>query len=150
MKDRIINKILAEHVFEHLTARDLSLVLGNFYKYSTEDVNIRIAVPDGNHPDPDYIQLVKPEGKGKDSRDHKFLFDYNTLTEAFKNYGFKPKLIEYWDENGNFYSGYTNDDKGFIKRSFINDSRNNNGKPTYTSLIVDFFKDKYNEPLAKV
>jgi predicted SAM-dependent methyltransferase len=55
--------------------------------------------------------------------------------------GFKTKLIEYWDEFGIFTTKYKNDENGYIKRSFINDDRNKNGKPNYTSLIVDFSKN---------
>jgi predicted SAM-dependent methyltransferase len=135
-----INKILAEHVLEHLTNTDLDLMLKNFYKYSDEDINIRIAVPDGFHVDKQYIERVKPGGTGEGADDHKNLFNYKSLSELFSKFGFKPKPIEYWDENGNFHTKYSNDENGFVSRSFLNDDRNKNGKPNYTSLIIDFTK----------
>jgi len=139
-KKKKINRILAEHVLEHLTKQELELMIRNFYKYSTEEINIRIAVPDGFHTDKEYIEKVKPGGIGEGAEDHKHLFNYNSLAEFFESKSFKTKLIEYWDEEGNFHTGYANDENGYVKRSFINDSRNSDGKPHYTSLIIDFSK----------
>ena len=135
-----IDKILAEHVLEHLTDKQLKLMAENFYKYSSERINVRIAVPDGFHKDKDYIELVKPGGTGCGSDDHKHLFNYKSLSEIFENAGFKANPIEYWNENKEFNTNYKNDDKGIINRSFINDKRNSNGLPNYTSLIIDFTK----------
>jgi predicted SAM-dependent methyltransferase len=136
-----INKILAEHVLEHLTENELELIAHNFYKYSENDINVRIAVPDGFHTDTKYIDRVKPGGTGYGADDHKNLFNYESLSQIFEKVGFKTKLIEYWDEFGIFTTKYKNDENGYIKRSFINDDRNKNGKPNYTSLIVDFSKN---------
>jgi len=140
LNGRKINKILAEHVLEHLTEEDLSRALRNFNLYSSNDVNIRIAVPDGYHPDSGYIQSVKPNECETRSHGHQVLFNYETLTAAFRSQGFKFKLLEYWDKNRQFHSVYQNDENGFVYRSFHNDSRNANGQSNYTSLIVDFFK----------
>ncbi|MHB8337440.1 MAG: class I SAM-dependent methyltransferase [Ignavibacteriaceae bacterium] len=137
---RKINKILAEHVLEHLTDEQLFLMIGNFLKFSEKDINIRIAVPDGYHADKNYIDRVKPLGSGEGALDHKNLFTYQTLSELFEKHGFKSNLKEYWDENGLFHSNYQNDYNGFIERSFLNDERNKDGKPNYTSLIIDFTK----------
>ena len=40
----------------------------------------------------------------------------------------------------NSHQGYSNDENGYVLRSFINDSRNSDGIPHYTSLIIDFKK----------
>lgn len=135
-----ISKILAEHVLEHLSNEELEHMISNFYKYSSDNVNIRIAVPDGFHPNKEYIDTVKPGGKGEGAFDHKHLFNVNSLSELFRRYGFKAYPIEFWDEKGVFHKGYKNDENGFIIRSFINDKRNSNGNPNYTSLIIDFKK----------
>ena len=135
-----IKNILAEHVLEHLTDKDLNLMVLNFLKYSDDNINIRIAVPDGFHSNIDYVNRVKPGGTGEGAYDHKNLFNYKTLSELFEKPGFKAELVEYWDEEGNFHSKYKNDEKGYIIRSFINDRRNKDGKPHYTSLIIDFSK----------
>jgi len=138
---RKINKVLAEHVFEHLTIEEIKKTVSNFHKYSNESVNIRIAVPDGFHADKNYIESVKPGGAGEGADDHKNLFTYKSLSEIFAKYGFKSDLIEYWDDNHNFHTKYFNDNNGFVERCMINDSRNKNGKPNYTSLIIDFTKE---------
>lgn len=135
-----INKILAEHVLEHLSNDELKKMLSNFYKYSDDNINVRIAVPDGFHSDKNYIDRVKPGGFGEGAFDHKNLFTYKSLSELFASVGFKAKFIEYWDETGIFHQGYTNDNNGYVSRSFINDDRNTDGKPNYTSLIIDFYK----------
>ena len=139
-KKKKINKVLAEHILEHLTQNDLELMLHNFYKYSSQDINIRIAVPDGFHPDPKYVERVKPGGIGEGAEDHKHLFNYKSLSELFGNFEFIAHPLEYWDENKKFNTKYKNDDKGYILRSFINDDRNKDGLPHYTSLIIDFTK----------
>ena len=139
-KDRKIDKILAEHVLEHLTADEIKIMVKNFYNYSSENVNIRVAVPDGYHTDDKYINYVKPGGLGEGAEDHKHLFNYKSLSSYFESAGFHSYPLEYWDEKGMFHSEYSNDVNGKIRRSFINDERNNNGKPKYTSLIVDFKK----------
>jgi|ERR1017187_3655228 predicted SAM-dependent methyltransferase len=135
-----INYILAEHVLEHLTDDALESMLVNFSEFTDDDINIRIAVPDGFHTNPNYIENVRPNGSGAGCDDHKNLFTYKSLSELFEKAGFKAHPIEYWDEHGTFHKGYTNDEKGYIKRSFINDKRNSSGNPVYTSLIVDYTK----------
>lgn len=135
-----IDKVLAEHVLEHLTSEQLDLMAANFYKYSSEKINVRIAVPDGFHKSEEYINQVKPGGTGDGSHDHKHLFTYKSLSKVFEDAGFKSNPIEYWDESHNFHSSYENDDKGLIRRSLKNDSRNSDGLPNYTSLIIDFTK----------
>ena len=139
-KSKKIEKILAEHVLEHLTDSDLDLMINNFYMYSTKNVNIRIAVPDGFHKDENYINTVKPGGTGEGAEDHKHLFTYKTLSVKFKKYGFVPHLKEYWNDAGEFDTNYSNDENGYVIRSFINDKRNADGLPHYTSLIIDFRK----------
>jgi len=140
-KSKKIEKILAEHVLEHLTDSELDLMINNFYKYSTKNVNIRIAVPDGFHKDENYINTVKPGGTGVGAEDHKQLFTYRTLSEKFGKYGFVPHLKEYWNETGEFHTNYSNDENGYVIRSFINDKRNEDKHPHHTSLIVDFRRE---------
>ena len=139
-KNKKINNVLAEHVLEHLTKNELELMIGNFYKYSTDKINIRIAVPDGFHKNQEYIDKVKPGGTGEGAEDHKHLFNCRSLAGLFEAQNFIAEFVEYWDEDGKFHQGYSNDENGYVLRSFINDSRNSDGIPHYTSLIVDFRK----------
>jgi predicted SAM-dependent methyltransferase len=139
-KDRKIDRILAEHVLEHLTSDEIKIMVRNFYKFSSKNVNIRVAVPDGYHNDVNYINYVKPGGTGEGAHDHKHLFNYKSLSSYFETVGFQTYPREFWDENGKFHSNYSNDENGIIRRSFINDTRNSNRVPSYTSLILDFKK----------
>ena len=113
-KDKKINKIVAEHVLEHLTNEDLELMVTHLYKYSADDINIRIAVPDGFHKDENYIRIVKPGGTGLGVDDHKHLFNYKTLSSIFEKQGFVSYPKEYWDDEGEFSTTYFNDDYGKI------------------------------------
>jgi predicted SAM-dependent methyltransferase len=139
-KDKKMNKVLAEHVFEHLSHKDLKNALYNIYIFMEKGGNLRIAVPDGFHKDKKYIDAVKPGGNGIGADDHKHLFTYKSLGNILKEVGFDVNMIEYWDENKNFHSCYQNDENGVIQRAYINDSRNSDGIPNYTSLIVDAVK----------
>jgi len=135
-----INKILAEHVLEHLTNDDLEKMIKNFSEFTDKNINIRIAVPDGYHKDINYINAVKPDGIGEGADTHINLFNYKSLSNIFEKVGFKSVLKEYWDEKGNFHHYNLGIENGFITRSFENDIRNKDGKPNYTSLIIDFKK----------
>ena len=46
-----IDNIMAEHVWEHLTEEDTILANNNCYKYLKRGGILRIAVPDGFHPE---------------------------------------------------------------------------------------------------
>ncbi|MFA6598975.1 MAG: hypothetical protein WCS69_14715 [Ignavibacteriaceae bacterium] len=137
-----IDKVLAEHVLEHLTELQIRLMIENLLKYSNDTLTVRIAVPDGFHADPEYIETVKPGGSGYGSDDHKHLFNYQSLSKIFSSYGFTYDLIEYWDEQRQFHQNYKNDDNGFVSRNFRRDDRNSDGIPHYTSLIIDFISKK--------
>ncbi len=135
---RKIDNILAEHVLEHLTEAEIRAMLSNLRKFGSEQFRMRVAVPDGFHGNAEYIQAVRPGGTGEGSDDHKHLFTYLSMQELFSKEGFKAHPVEYWDENKVFHKGYQDDENGYISRSFIHDDRNADGKPNYTSLIIDF------------
>ena len=59
-----INRMLAEHVWEHMT------------------------VPDGLNPDLEYINAVKPNGTGPGARDHKVLYTHDSLGQMLESVGF--------------------------------------------------------------
>lgn len=135
-----VYRILMEHVFEHLNDNDRHLAIQNFKKFIQKSYGaIRIAVPDGNHPNPQYIEQVAVCGSGKSAHDHKFLYNYQNLTSLFQDYGFDYNLLEYFDNNGDFHYSDWDVKDGFIKRSSKFDKRNKNCKLSYTSLIIDFF-----------
>lgn len=133
IKDQSVYRILAEHVFECLSDMDRRLAIQNFKKFLLPKNGIvRIAVPDGYHSNPSYINRVK-------TGDHKFLYTYQSLVSLFSEYDFGYSLLEYFDENGKFHHKPWNVEDGFIKRSSKYDRRNKKRPLSYTSLIVDFY-----------
>ncbi|KAB2908849.1 MAG: hypothetical protein LC102_08585 [Ignavibacteriales bacterium] len=139
-KKRKIDLVLIEHVLEHLEIADIEMMAQNIKEFANPNINIRVAVPDGFHADQAYIDHVRPGGTGPAADEHKHLFNYRSLSEIFVKFGYGFNLIEYWDEDRNFHSTYKNDDeKGHIKRCFLNHRKNKDGKPNYTSLIIDFY-----------
>ena len=130
------DRFLAEHVFEHITFEDAILALKNCSKYLKKDGVVRIAVPDGFHPNPEYINMVKPGGHGEGAHDHKLLYNYKKLSQAFELAGFKVTLLEYYDENGVFHFNEWNSADGHIIRSKRYDKRFNESLG-YSSLIID-------------
>ncbi len=135
-----LKAVLMEHVFEHFTEEESKKVLKNIFQNLRKEGYLRIAVPDGFHPDINYINHVKPGGVGSGADDHKFLYTYKTLTCLLESAGFRCNLLEYWDEKSEFHHNNWSVNNGMITRSFKFDNRNKNGKPNYTSLIIDAYK----------
>ena len=55
-KKNSIEAILAEHVWEHFSQQDGLIAARNCYDYLKSGGYVRAAVPDGLHPDKDYIR----------------------------------------------------------------------------------------------
>jgi predicted SAM-dependent methyltransferase len=136
-----IEMMVAEHVWEHLTPEESHRALKNCYTYLKVGGHIRIAVPDGNHSDPDYIEMVKPGGYGNGSDDHKVLYTISSLTELLEKLGFKAKGLEYFNEKHEFVYTDWNLSGGKIRRSRRFDPRNTGSEMIYSSLIVDATKE---------
>jgi len=138
--DKKADRFLAEHVFEHISYDDAIIALKNCGKYLKKGGVVRIAVPDGFHPNPDYIDMVKPGGHGEGAHDHKLLYDYKTLSKAFEESGYRVNLLEYYDENGQFHFNEWDSKDGHVIRSKRYDKRFN--EPLgYSSLIIEGIKD---------
>lgn len=133
-------RFLAEHVFEHITYTDALTALKNCYQFMEKGGSIRIAVPDGFHPNPDYIDMVKPGGYGNGSDDHKLLYDYKKLKQVLEDAGFRTQLLEYHDENRQFHFNEWKSEDGHIIRSKRFDKRFNEPL-NYSSLIIDGIKE---------
>lgn len=137
----LIEMIIAEHVWEHLTPEDALIAAKNCYKYLKPGGHLRIAIPDGNHSNSNYIDQVKPGGFGYGSDDHKVLYTISTVSKLFESAGFKVKGLEYFDENHHFVCNDWDPEKGKIRRSKRFDERNSNNELAYTSLIIDAIKE---------
>ena len=135
-----VDALLAEHVFEHIEPELLVHALDQIFLYLRPGGYIRIAVPDGNHPDDSYIREVKPGGTGPGATDHKVLYDFKTLSEMFVSAGFTVDLLEYFDSEHIFHRKNWDVSDGYVARSLKFDQRNLNATPNYSSIILDATK----------
>jgi predicted SAM-dependent methyltransferase len=137
-----VSAILAEHVWEHLTPRQAEDAARNCYALLAPRGYLRIAVPDGAHPDPAYVEYARPGGSGPGSEDHKVLYTHDTLCGLLKSAGFETQLLEWFDEQRRFHYVEWNPDSGRVSRSSRFDERNTANPTAYTSLIVDAVRRK--------
>ncbi len=145
LKPNSLDAILAEHVWEHLTQNEAVVAAKNCYKFLKPGGYLRVAVPDGLHPDPDYIEWVRPGGNGPGADDHKVLYTYDTFRKVFAAAGFDVSLCEYYDERGEFHATDWDPAAGMIRRSKRFDKvtfdRSKSGKGfDFTSIIMDAIK----------
>ncbi len=136
-RDQRIDAILAEHIWEHLRWEEGILAAGICFQYLKPGGYLRAAVPDGLHPDAEYIEWVRPGGIGAGAQDHKMLYTYKTFSKMFELAGFRVDLLEYFDENGQFHFKDWSPADGLIQRSSRFDERNAGAKLKYTSIILD-------------
>ena len=135
-----VSAILAEHVWEHLTPVQAEAAARNCRELLAVGGHLRVAVPDGLHPDSAYIEYVRPGGSGEGSDDHKVLYTYRSLSELFERAGFSTRLLEWFDENGRFHSTAWDPEGGHVTRSTRFDERNHANPTAYTSIILDAVK----------
>jgi len=135
-----IDAILAEHVWEHLSPEDGLVAAMVCHEYLKPGGYLRVAVPDGFHPDAAYRDWVQVGGSGPGADDHKVLYDHKTFSALFARAGFDVTLLEYFDSGGIFHGSAWNDEDGMIHRSQRFDPRNRGDKLQYTSLIIDATK----------
>lgn len=140
-----VDAILAEHVLEHVTPEEAARAAYCCFDYLKPGGHLRVAVPDGLHPDPGYIAWVKPGGSGPGSDDHKVLYTYKTLCTLFRYAGFEIRLLEYFDEYGEFHGMDWDPADGMIRRSrrfdkLSFDRSEAGGCFDFTSIILDAVK----------
>jgi predicted SAM-dependent methyltransferase len=138
-KNRKIDHILAEHVFEHLTEEQVRQALSYIFFQLKRQGSFRIALPDAFHPDKQYIEAVKPGGWDAGADDHKSFWNYQSIGKVAKETGFQVRELEYFNENGVFVSTSYSNTEGYIMRSKLN-KFDYAPIPGYTSLIVDLIK----------
>lgn len=132
-----LDRILAEHVIEHWTEKEFRLFLSIVRSFLSERSLLRIAVPDGFHPDPSYRDYVKLGGRGSGADDHKVLYNYITMSRVLFEEQYNYNLLEYFDEAGQFHRSPWKINDGFVERCADHDPRNKEHPLTYTSLIID-------------
>jgi predicted SAM-dependent methyltransferase len=135
--------VFAEHVWEHLTPDEAIGAALNCFAYLKPGGTLRIAVPDGFHPDSTYISWVAP-GIGFNGDDHKQLYNYLSLCSQLTAAGFDCFPKEFFNERGQLFTFPLGDDCGHIKRTVRRYPFSLEGSlvglllgTTYTSLTVD-------------
>jgi predicted SAM-dependent methyltransferase len=134
-----LDAILAEHVFEHLTPAAALRAAHLCHEFLKPGGRLRVAVPDGLHPDPAYIEWVDVGGVGPGAWDHKMLYRYDTFCELFADAGFAVRLLEYWDERRVLHQADWDPADGRIRRSIRFDTKDRGGF-RYSSIILDATK----------
>ena len=145
LNNQRLRKVLAEHVFEHLSLDEMRKALKLIFRHMVSGGSIRIAVPDGNNPNKEYRRHCGINGIGADASDHKQFITFEVLKDELEKVGFKVFLIEGYKHNQQLISKKFNDQNGKIIRSRNNQFSliNKNGwefKDSKTSLIVDCYK----------
>jgi predicted SAM-dependent methyltransferase len=137
-----IAALLAEHVWEHLTVDQGVQAAHTCFTYLRPGGYLRLAVPDGLHPDQTYIDWVKVGGRspGQLANGHKVLYTYHTLHALFQSVGFETRFYEYFDDNRQFRFIDWDPAKGHILRSKRFDKRNRDGNLRFTSIVMDAVK----------
>jgi predicted SAM-dependent methyltransferase len=112
-----IDRLLLEHVLEHLTEDEVSAFLREVSTLLEPDALIRIAVPDAYHPSPWYRAEMGVGGREPGAEDHKTFWSVDSLSSIAVNNGFKVEPIEYFDGRGIFHSRFYDEDDGYVARS---------------------------------
>lgn len=139
-----VDRLLAEHVLEHLSLRELHAALNNIYRYLKPGGQIRLAVPDAFHPSRYYYNLVKPGG-WETPYEHMLFLEHELLTRIGQEAGFEVHLLEYFDESGIFHSTDYSSEDGVIQRC----ARNNTGFDTKDAEVMTKFHASIPEHLRQ-
>ncbi len=131
-----IDARLCEHVWEHLTDSEGRAAARLCYDFLKPGGYLRCAVPDANFSNEDYQRAVQVGGPGS-AADHKIVYDYRLFSDVFSSAGLVVDLLEYCDEDGRFHFNYWDPAGGPIGRSLQSDTRNQDGKLGFVSLILD-------------
>jgi predicted SAM-dependent methyltransferase len=120
-----IDVLLAEHVWEHLTLAEGRKAAAVCHRFLKPGGYMRVAVPDGYFPDPQYQDDIRVDGPagGGPLGGHKVVYTYRELTEVFESAGFETKLLEHHDEQGVFHMTEWDVADGMIHRSKRFDAR---------------------------
>lgn len=129
-----IDRLMAEHLFEHLSDVECQAAFSECFRYLRSGGLLRIAVPDGNRKDAEYVEEVTPPKDG-----HRLLFTVDDLMQRLFRVGFHVTPLEYFDAKEEFHCYPWKEEDGLIRRSARYDAqeRFKRGAFYYTSLIVD-------------
>ena len=135
-----IDRLMAEHLFEHLSDVECAKAFTECFRYLKPGGLLRIAVPDGNRKDAEYVEEVSPPKDG-----HQLLFTVDDLIQRLVRVGFRVTPLEYFDAKEEFHCYPWGEEDGLIRRSarYDQQERFKRGALYYTSLIVDARKPEF-------
>lgn len=139
-QNRRADAFLCEHVWEHLSAAEGKAAAALCFNYLKPGGYLRVAVPDGNFPDPAYQLPARVGGPGPSDHPaagHQVCYDYERFSDVFTEAGFDVDLLEFCDKAGRFHYNQWSFADGPIYRSLMMDHRNRDGAIRSVSLIVD-------------
>jgi predicted SAM-dependent methyltransferase len=137
---RLVDAFLCEHVWEHLAASEGKAAAALCFEWLKPGGYLRVAVPDGYFPDPDYQLLARVGGPGPadhPAAGHQICYNYQMFSDVFTGAGFAVDLLEFCDEDGRLHYNQWSFDDGPIYRSLMMDHRNRDGAIRSVSLILD-------------
>jgi predicted SAM-dependent methyltransferase len=111
-----LRRVLAEHVFEHLTFRDALRGLGLVHEMLEPGGTLRFAVPDAYHPSSYYRYMVRPGGREPAAREHQYFWSIEDIAVVEQATGFRAEPLEYFDSEGAFHAVPFTDERGYIHR----------------------------------
>lgn len=130
-----IDRLLAEHVFEHLSLSELQQAFRHIRTFLKPGGRLRLAVPDAFHPSRYYYNLTKPGG-WETPFEHKIFLDHEILTRIGTEADLKVELLEYFDGDGVFRAVPYDEADGVIRRC----AHNNLGLDTANpEVMVNFY-----------
>jgi predicted SAM-dependent methyltransferase len=139
LRNSNVDAYLLEHVLEHLSIDDSQIALSLLANTLKTDGYIRIAVPDGNHPNDDYLYYVGVDGPD----DHKYLWRVSDFERISSELGLNLTVLEFCDEMRIRQKVQHLDNRGLITRRFLNlnsDHSNWQSSTGPSSLIVDLYQ----------
>ena len=123
--------------------------LNLIHDYLIEGGTLRIAVPDGNHPNPIYKEHAGINGKGADASDHKQFITYEQLKSELENCGFKCILREGYFSDGSLVNEKINSELGYIIRSRNNKSFSRKYGWDFENANLSLIEDQYKKFFIK-
>jgi predicted SAM-dependent methyltransferase len=140
LADASVDALLSEHVWEHLTPEQGLVAARTCHRFLRPGGYLRVAVPDGNHPSPEYIRYVEVGGTAGGDDPHKVLYTLDTFRTVFEAVGFAVTPLEWFDAGGTFREADWSPEGGMIERSRRFEERNRDGVLRITSIILDAHK----------
>ncbi|HEV7231455.1 MAG TPA: hypothetical protein VGO45_09015 [Bacteroidia bacterium] len=132
-----IDNLLAEHVYEHLTLEQTKKSFLLLKEYLKPGAVFRIAVPDGYHDSPAYIDYVKPGTEHAGWLNHQVLWNRDLLAKMADDCGFEATFLQYYTRDHQLIDIYKDDENGIIMRTSEKYKTIIEYSFPYTSLIAD-------------